>query len=236
MFGFNLATVTLAILGAAASNASPLERRACPTYEIIVARGTGDPQGSSNGFTGMLTQALAALPGSARYDVNYPASFDFYNSIQAGVSDLRTHLFNGVTFCPNQKYALIGYSQGAEVMNNYLQNVNSTSNSNIYSRIKAVVYIGNPSKSAYNPSNFDENGGKLTDPYSGGGIAGFKTPPLTAWINSGKLHDICHTYDVVCAFNQPNPDPSNNNGHFEYQNSTSVQNQGANFIISKITS
>ncbi|KAK0547894.1 hypothetical protein OC846_001154 [Tilletia horrida] len=231
MFGLSFATTILALLGASTSAASPLERRACPSIEIIDARGTTTPQGSTSGYTGMLTQARNAL-GAASYSVNYPASIDFYNSIQAGVNDLRNHIFNGVTFCPNQKYAFIGYSQGAEVMNNYLQNVNSTSNANIYNLIKAIVYIGNPSHSPYNPSNFDQNGGKLTDPYIGGGIGGFRTPPLTPYINSGKLHDICYTQDIICAVNSTN---ASLDAHLQYDTSTSVQNQGASFIISKFT-
>ncbi|KAK0553321.1 hypothetical protein OC846_002564 [Tilletia horrida] len=236
MFSLSFVTVALALVGASASNASPLEPRACPPYEIITARGTSAAQGDTTGYTGMLNQALASLPGSTHYDVVYPASLDFYNSIQAGARDLGAHIRNGITFCPNQKYALIGYSQGAEVINTYLQDVTPSNNANIYNQIKAVVHIGNPSHSPYNPSNYDENGGRTTDPYAGGGIAGFKTQPLTAYIYSGKLRDICYNYDTICAFTEPKPSgPAQSGNHFAYNGSASVQSQGANHIVSKLT-
>ncbi|KAK0552669.1 hypothetical protein OC846_001839 [Tilletia horrida] len=229
MLGLNLVTVTLALLGTSVSKASPLERRACTKYEIIHARGTFQPNGSTEGFTGMLNTVLNTRAGGSNYSVVYPASLDFSKSIPQGVADLSAHLKASIAACPTRNYTLIGYSQGAEVMNEYLINVTSTSNATIYNRIKAIVYVGNPSHTPYTSSNFDENGGTSTNPYIGSYKP--KTPKLTQWLS--KLHDICYNYDDICANNQSKPFGQGSN-HGKYEDDTNVQNQGAQFILAKL--
>ncbi|KAK0544165.1 hypothetical protein OC846_003375 [Tilletia horrida] len=232
MFSLSAVTVTLALLGATVSNASPAKRFGCPKYEVITARGTTLAQGDTSGYTDMLNKILAAVPGGSHYDVNYPASIDFYNSLNAGVNDLTVHINNGITFCPNQVYALLGLSQGAQVIDNYLQKVNTTSNVNIYNHIKAIVLLGDPSHMPNNPSNIDEFGGTSTNPYIGGGIGGFRSPPLPTWYSNGRLLDICHNQDIICAVNQTG---ANLDNHLQYNGSSVVQNLGANFVVPKLS-
>ncbi|KAK0552670.1 hypothetical protein OC846_001838 [Tilletia horrida] len=235
MFGLNFAVATLALLGASASNASPFERRACTKYEIITARGTGQAQGQTFGYTAMLTKVLKSVPGGSHYDLVYPASLDLENSATAGVKNLTAHLKAGVKSCPTRNYALIGYSQGAEVMNRVLEYINSGNNATVFNRIKAVVYIGNPSHKPYSAANFDEKGGNSTNPYTG--VFNYfdePSPRLLPFIKAKKLHDICFNYDTICAADQVAPSGQDST-HGMYNDSASVQSQGAKFIQAKLT-
>ncbi|KAK0553189.1 hypothetical protein OC846_000012 [Tilletia horrida] len=235
MVGLHLVISALALLGATGSNASPLRRRDCSDYQIVAARGTSNPQNSTFGYTGMVDTVFKTLPGGSFYDVVYPANYFFYPGIPEGVADLTKHLQQSVQNCPKQKYALIGYSQGAEVINRVIVNVNSTLNATVYDRIKSVIYVGNPSHLPNSTANVDQDGGKATDAWKGilsvTGILGPRIPRLDAYISSAKLLDICYTYDLICAFNEPHNSFSN---HTLYNNSMGVQTQGAKHMLARL--
>ncbi|KAK0543739.1 hypothetical protein OC845_005972 [Tilletia horrida] len=237
MLALMLATIVFALLGPDASEASPLERRACSKYQIITARGTGIAQGSTTGYTGMLGTVLKRVSGGSHYDLVYPANGNFVfpppTSQDSGVANLTAYLQASVKSCPSQTYALIGYSQGAEVINRVLLNVNSTTNATLWNLVKAVVYVGNPSHHPNNAANFDQDGGNLTQPFTGEGIWPGISAPLTPYIKAKKLHDICYTHDDVCASDDPNKVAFKY--HMWYENTTSVQAQGSNFMIAKLT-
>lgn len=97
----------------------------CPDYALVTARGTGEPQGPSLGFSGlgiggMAPQTLAAVPNGVEYDVVYPASAA-PNSEAIGGADAVRYINASRAACPNQKFALLGYSQAATIMLEALQ-------------------------------------------------------------------------------------------------------------------
>jgi cutinase len=55
------------------------------------------------------------IPDVTGYAVQYPATFA-ESSPGKGVEDILSHLGNSTIACPEQKYALAGYSQGAIVL------------------------------------------------------------------------------------------------------------------------
>ena len=64
----------------------------------------------------------------------------FAQSVNAGVSALENHLAGESTGCPNQKFVISGYSQGALVVDIALAHEPA----NILSRIKGVALFGDP--------------------------------------------------------------------------------------------
>ena len=86
---------------------------ACHDYVLINSRGTGEPQGESIGFKEMISEVLATLPNGVRYDTVYPAAPDLTQQTTfIGSSDIENEIQQGLQACPEQKYALLGYSQG----------------------------------------------------------------------------------------------------------------------------
>ena len=115
-----LATVAIATLSAAA----PLSTRA-PTcvsgLYIIVARGSTEAPGE--GEPGKVADMIVArVPHSTSVAVDYPATLENYNaSVAAGVADATQKVKDYVSACgSNSRIALLGYSQGGEVMTNML--------------------------------------------------------------------------------------------------------------------
>jgi hypothetical protein len=97
-----------------------------PTYGIIV----GDP----------LFEAVQKLiPGATGYKVDYPASFD-PTSRDLGRDDVAKHLHEQSKKCPEQKFVLVGYSQGADVHHTAMTKVDEK----LFGRIVGVVMFGDP--------------------------------------------------------------------------------------------
>lgn len=215
-----LARLLFAISGAALL----LQATACSNYVLITIRGTTEPQGPSAEFVGMIASTLNAVPGGAEYDLVYPASWDF-SSPGTGITNLLSFISTAVASCPQQKYALLGYSQGAMVAGFALANI--TPGSPAYNAIKGVLLVGNPGHKPNRIQDFDETGGRATQSYTGAlNWAGAGIPD--SWY-AKPLLDICHTQDFVCANNQQG---ANGFAHGLYGVTPSVQQQGANFLTS----
>jgi cutinase len=90
----------------------------------------GDP------VIGNLTKVL---PKARGYPVQYPASTDRTGGAQ-GAKDIISRLQNQVKECPNEKFALVGYSQGASVVRAAAKDIPV----DIQSKIVALVMFGDP--------------------------------------------------------------------------------------------
>ncbi|KAI5803921.1 cutinase [Geopyxis carbonaria] len=129
----------LALAGLSAlSLAAPLEKRACAPLELLFARGTTEAQGL--GLVGTpLAKALSSLvSGATSYAVVYPASADFVGSPPQGASDALKHMQETAASCPDTKFALGGYSQGAMVVHDV--NVSAE----LKAKVVAVAVFGDP--------------------------------------------------------------------------------------------
>ncbi|KAL2838443.1 cutinase [Aspergillus pseudoustus] len=216
-----------------ATFASPLVPRAtCYDYVLIDARGTFELQGPSLGFGGMIKQTKAALPNGNVHDVIYPAAPDLTQlTTLVGRNDILSKLRTRSQHCPNQTYALLGYSQGATVVLEALKSIKGTS---VEALVKAVLLIGNPTQVPNQVSTVDEDGGSSTRGSSGSllfinGEVGLSQE----WVDSGNALNICVRGDPVC------------NGlditslatwviHLSYPLSAKVQDLGAEFLISQL--
>jgi len=144
--------------------------KGCSKYEILVARGTGEP-GSFGSVVGdqLVRTVTSELPGSRGYAVQYPANMNMTVSAPTGVKDTVNRLTQQIKACPEQKFAIVGYSQGAAVMHSAAVKFDEA----MTSKVLAAVMFGDP---AFRGT-------------SGPGFPG----PLQA-----RLKENCHPGDPVC--------------------------------------
>jgi hypothetical protein len=209
-----------------------LPRADCHDYVLINTRGTGEPPGTSIGFRPMLNDILAAVPGGSIYDTRYPAAPDAtQETVKFGTRDVVQFINDGLANCPDQIYALFGYSQGATVTNQVLQHFSTSSPQG--QLIKSVVDIGNPYHLPNKQGNADENCGTSTAGATGilNPIDDYSIPD--AWYETGKVRDICFSDDQVC--NGVSFGNIFSGDHLLYGFSDSVQTCGAEFVIPKVS-
>jgi len=127
----SVATATLAL---------PLEGRDdnCTDLEIIFARGTTEVQGLGIVGSPLVKGVTQLVPSTAGYAVVYPADEDFVGGPKTGASDAENRIKTRAAACPNMKFALGGYSQGAMVVHGI------TLSDDLKSKIASVVVFGDP--------------------------------------------------------------------------------------------
>ncbi|GAA3336597.1 cutinase family protein [Amorphoplanes nipponensis] len=179
-----LLAAALLSAGAAVVAAAPAAAAApCAEVDVVVARGTAEP-----GRLGLIVgdPVFAAIQRRAddttltSHAVEYPASVS-PTSPTAGNRALVQHVTDQAGACPGQRFVLVGYSQGANVVGNSLGissqgasvggPVVATIPAAIQPRVAAVLVFGYPLR-------------KL-----GRGITG---------VYAERTLDICATGDVVC--------------------------------------
>ncbi|KAJ9103984.1 hypothetical protein QFC21_002447 [Naganishia friedmannii] len=153
----------------------------CPAYEVISARGTTESQAAPYGNTATVNGIINAVGGnSARYEVVYAvwntgsrditfetADTNFATGPAIGAADLVKHVNNRLSSCPNTKFVLIGYLQGAMVT------VTAENNSQLpRNSIVAVILYGNP----YWLPGRPENSGTARFGFGDASAFGVKTP------------------------------------------------------------
>lgn len=115
MFGF-LFAITLGC-----ASAAPFLNVTCSSgVHIIVARGSNEAPGE--GRIGSVTTLIKqAIPGSRSEAITYPATLNNYQSSETqGVAAMVQAIASYVRACPNGRFALLGYSQGAQVIGDAL--------------------------------------------------------------------------------------------------------------------
>ncbi|MEV6278731.1 cutinase family protein [Nocardia sp. NPDC051832] len=127
----------------------------CTAVDVVVARGTAEPGWLGAAIGDPLYNALQhALPvASTAYSVNYPANLGVPSSVSDGTRDLTAHLEHQAARCPDQRFVLVGYSQGAIVVHGVLGTGNVTSVGGIHTlpgwiepRVAAVLLFGDPNR------------------------------------------------------------------------------------------
>lgn len=117
----------------------------CPDVEVVVARGTTEPPGVG-GIGQAFVDALRAQVGERSlgvYGVDYPASRDFVSSTRAGADNTKAHVQSLAVACPDTRFVLAGYSQGAGVMDVATTELPPS----IADRVAAVALFGGPRSS-----------------------------------------------------------------------------------------
>ncbi|MFI6169335.1 cutinase family protein [Nocardia sp. NPDC051052] len=172
--------VLLLVAGFGATTGLPALASACAAVDVVVARGTQEP-----GYLGAVAgdplydTLLRTLPvSSVAYRVNYPADLLDPASISRGTQDVTAHVLWQAAACPDQRFVLVGYSQGAVVTHGVLgtglvAGLGGISSLpvDLESRVAAVLLFGDPLR-----------------------LTGSNVPDLYAW----RTGNYCAAGDPVC--------------------------------------
>ena len=206
---------------------SPIE---CTPVLVVTARGTGEPH------RGQLLSPVAkgiakALPDDVTVeDLDYPADTNVNAGATLGVRTLIEIVNLQAATCPEQRFVLMGYSQGAMVIGDALSApadrlVGGTApeiDADAAERVNAVVFYGNPRFAGAESFDFGsfsaERDGLL--PRREGALAAF----------SERIRDFCVADDFIC---QARTSELDEMGHVEYFDN-GMQQDGADFALEKL--
>jgi cutinase len=141
----------LATLSAPTATAAP-----CTDIDVVSARGTFEP-GTLGFIVGdpVYSELRKKITGKtlSSYAVNYPADLSLTSAAQ-GNRDLVNHVQSQAASCPNQRFILVGYSQGANVVDNSIgissagavvgSPIVATLPAAVEPKVAAVLLFGNP--------------------------------------------------------------------------------------------
>jgi cutinase len=128
----------------------------CSDLDVVAARGTFEP-GTLGLIVGdpvfsALQQKITGKSLSS-YAVNYPADLSLTSAAQ-GNADAVNHVNTQAAACPNQRFILVGYSQGANVIDNSIgissdgavvgSPIVATIPAAVEPKVAAVLLFGNP--------------------------------------------------------------------------------------------
>jgi cutinase len=144
-----LVAAGVAALAGAVSTAGPAQA-ACSDVELVFARGTGEPAGLGVLGAPLARELASALPGKSvtSHAVDYAAASN-QASAGPGATDMSRHVITQAGACPNQRFVLGGYSQGASVTDIAIglrtgRSTGETIPARLAPRVAAVVVFGNP--------------------------------------------------------------------------------------------
>ena len=192
----------------------------CPTVRIVFARGSGATRNNNadyQNFKSTLEDKLRLISLDYDFiDLDYPAigvdnastllgayfgageSYDFGKSINNGVAELRKLINNT---CPETKYVVAGYSQGAIVVSKALSSLRSD-------KIIYVATFGDPKiylpegKGAVPPACSNQNLSNyriyVPDCFAYEGLLG-SNKPYQPEDYIDKLGTWCNKYDIFCS-------------------------------------
>ena len=172
-----LAASALATGAAPVASAEP-----CPDAEVVFARGSDEPPGlgtTGQAFVDALRKQAAGKSIDV-YAVSYPATGDFDNravfpaTMFDGVGDARARVEATAANCPNTRFIVGGYSQGAAVAAYATADLPA----DVQSRVAGLVMFGKPSASL---------------------LSQYGAPPANiAPSYAGKSLDLCAPGDNIC--------------------------------------
>jgi cutinase len=158
------------LMTAVLATAAPAQAVQCPDVELVFARGTSEPAGIGRVGQALTDQLVGSLRGRTLgvYAVNYPASYDFMAAAD-GAADATNRIAAMSQTCPNTRFVLGGYSQGAAVVDmllgipplgNKVGDVGSAAPlpQSLANRVAAVAVFGNPATKFGNPVTFAGRG------------------------------------------------------------------------------
>lgn len=209
----------------------------CFDLEFIFARGSGGVQYYTKEFQALRTATKRItedyLLSSLTWDLDYPAvatdnigrilgafvsagkAYEFGDSVKTGVENLKAHYRTQRENCPDMKYVLVGYSQGAMVVAQALSDFNSDD-------VMFVMLLGDPN--TYLP----EGKGVFPTACRGGELSTYRTfapncrtfqgvfgarVPYEVSGFKGKFSLWCNRDDYICGSSK---NPFKNGGHTEY--------------------
>ncbi|WP_280416782.1 cutinase family protein [Nocardia carnea] len=207
----------------------------CPAMYALGIQGTGEssPDAAPTTDTGMLSTVFRPLMAAApeeelvqRAYVPYESSFGgidggsvtpYSESVSGGLIRLRTMAVSVAQRCPDTRFAIVGYSQGAHVASVFAQEIGQGQGPLPDDKIAAVALIGDPTRTpgaalfpgAPGKANPDPapgtEGAEIAGitalpqaPATGGGIAPNRDAAEDFGTLTGRVASFCAPGDLAC--------------------------------------
>jgi hypothetical protein len=233
-----LAGLLAGVLWMALAAIAPAGGLACSNVEFIGVRGSGESYsgnyGMGNQIVALYEKVLARKPSGQTlqsYGLEYPAvnvaewwkAILYYPSVWEGDEHLENRIKNDAAACPSMKILVSGFSQGAHVVGDSIENLAKNNDSSL-SHVYGVALYGDP---RFNPEDKVTARGNY-DPSHWGTL--IKRSPYSSKINN-RLGDWCRLKDAICqGFNAGDTE------HHEYRNYEGglFLTQGAEMMFSHI--
>ncbi|WP_280422506.1 cutinase family protein [Nocardia carnea] len=213
--------------------AQPSVGQSCPVLWVLGVQGTGEssPDASETADTGMLGHLLGPVAAAApdlvaRTYIPYPAAFGgavgtggghdpYTHSVGAGLAALTDTAGQIGTACPGTTLAVVGYSQGAQVVSEFARAVGAGQGPVAAERVAGVALYSDPERAPGSPVIPGRPGQLIPEPApgtngvavskvaftaapaSGGGIA--TTSGVDYGALTGRVADICVEGDLSCS-------------------------------------
>jgi acetylxylan esterase len=171
----------------------------CAAVHIIATRASTERPGA-----GIIGSLVSSVQRASRQTVSteatdYPAALNPYGpSVQAGVRALTGQITTKAAQCPNTKFVLMGYSQGAHVIGDVLGGSGRQSltaptaplNAQLAAKVTAVILMGDP---RYVPNkSFNAGTSRTAGLFPRGNDAALDG-------SAAKIQSYCDTGDNFCA-------------------------------------
>ena len=143
------------------------------------------------------TIAYPAIPvdlGNPNYYLN-----EYARSVKVGANQLASALAHITSECRDAHVALVGYSQGADVINTAMAAAHKTGNTTTFAQVEKIVVIGDP---AHRPNRVENVGNwwTLGSANGHGATSAFADPATFAFKDAhpGLVSSICVIGDIIC--------------------------------------
>jgi hypothetical protein len=199
-------------LGVVVLSATSAPAATCTEVLVVGVRGSGDTPSDWGGYGATAYAAINAFrmsfgPNFVAVPLDYPslgalkAATDpgaYFGGINEGIDELEALLRARAISCPSQKIVLIGYSQGAAVINRALVELQTQGATPIVERVASVELLADPLRIGTAPYNQ----GSASSAFNGVFLAMQRFPSdLLPQALRGRARSICAAGDSVCAYN-----------------------------------
>jgi Cutinase len=208
------------VAGAGSASAAPAVYGRCAALQVIAVRGTTEAQPAGGLLPPLTTQITTGTSRTVlTYGLPYPATPDWGISVRAGTSALANRLAISAAYCPDQRFVLAGYSQGAWVIGDALAGGGGaapTVSAALGRKVTAIVLYGDPRFRAGEPYN------RGTFQAGVSGVLPRAQGSLSAY--ASRIRSYCYADDTVCQ------NGSSGSGHIRYAR---VTQDAAGFAVNR---
>ncbi|KAG8691034.1 hypothetical protein FRC11_007362, partial [Ceratobasidium sp. 423] len=164
---------------AVSASAIPVAERqtSCSALQLVFLAGTNE-EGLGLAGGPLSTNLTSAVPGTTTYSVPYDTSAEYIFTVSAGVNMTVEYITAQAARCPDQRFALGGYSKGAMVVHGMnLDSVHKT-------KVAAIVVFGDPYRGL-------SNDWPINSPV-------VNSDPRSGFTSSQNVASFCNGGDIVC--------------------------------------